>query len=364
VKRGWLAYLAPEPFVCRKTGELKRWHKLVPIGPGDELAARNALDKLIRLVAGQGDFPAFFKQWRDRFMAERKELNPNDPVKLATWNLGTKSVDSQFGVIERAFADVNVADVKPFHVNLFLEQWYGKRSAQTYRTYLDRFFTWCAAKGLRESNPASSDLVVIKKPKKRFVRISAEQFNAVREALLVNNARKTVKLQKVRGGEMMQCYLDLNYLMGQRNADVRILRKSDIDVPNARIRVKPGKTEHSSGLDVFLPITAEIQAVLDKLKTISRMESMFLIHTADGQPYTANGLNNNFKRAMARAGLSGFTVKDIRSMSLTDASKAGYTDEELQVTAAHAKIETTRGYIKERNTPTSVVRMVLPKTGK
>ena len=160
---------------------------------------------------------------------------------------------------------------------------------------------------------------------------------------------------------MMQCYLDLNYLMGQRNADVRIMRHSDIDSGKSRIRVKPGKTENTSGLDVFIPITPEIQTVLDKLKTISRMDSMFLLHTPDGQPYTASGLNANFKRAMARAGLSGFTVKDIRSMSLTDASMAGYSDEELKVTAAHTSIETTRGYVKERNTPTSVVHMKMPK---
>jgi integrase len=363
---GWLRYFAPAPFV-NEAGKLTQWHKLVPTGPGDELAARNVLDKLLRQSAEEkegklreGDFPAYFKAWRAFYMAERKEEAPRDPVKLVTWNLGTQSVDSQFNVIARAFAKTDVADIRPPHVNQFLEQWYGKRSAQTYRTYLDRFFTWCASKGACASNPASSDLVVIKKPKKRFVRITAEQFNAVREALAINKALKTPKLQKVRGGEMMQCYLDLTYLMGQRNSDVRILRKSDVDEAKGLIRVKPGKTERTSGLDVSLPITPEIQTVLAKLKTISRMDSTFLIHTADGQPYSASGLNNNFKRAMRRAGLSGFTVKDVRSMSLTDASKAGYTDEELKVAAVHSKIETTRGYIKERNTPLSVVKMRMP----
>ena len=358
-RRGWLSYSSPVPLICKKTGSLKVWHPLVRVGPGDELLARIALDKLLRGVAGQGNFPAIFKEWRLKFNQLRAAKAPRDPVKLQTWNTSTKAVESQLNLIERSFATLDVADIKPHHVNSFLEQWEGRRSAQSYRTYLENFFKWASGHGYRDGlNPASSNLVVIIKPPKRTVTITPEQYYAVRDALLVN-----AKGKKVPSGDMVQCYLDLNYLLGQRNGDVRILHRRDVDEVNGRIRVLPGKTERTSGLDVYLPITPEIQAVLTRLKTVARQDSMYLIHTAKGQPYTASGLRSAFDAAMVRANLQGqFTTKDIRSMSITDGSMAGYTLQQLQVNAAHAKPETTTGYIKARNTPTSEVRMKMPKT--
>jgi integrase len=342
--------------LCRKTGVLKRWHPLVRIGAGDELLARIALDKLLNLsVAGKGDFSAIFKQWQLKFYKERTKKAPRDPVKLQTWNTSTLAVDAQLNLIERSFAVMDVADIKPHHVNKFLEQWEGRRSAQTYRTYLERFFTWSCGQGYRDGNPATSDVVVIIKPEKHFVTITGEQFWAVREAMITAVRGK-------RSGDMMQCYFDLTYLLGQRGGDVRILHRRDIDEAKGLIRVKPGKTERTSGLDVDLPITEEIQSVLNRLKTISRMDSMYLFHTADGQPFTASGLRSNFNRAMKRAGMLGqFTLKDIRSMSITNGSLAGYTLKQLQVNAAHAKGETTETYIKMHITPVSEVRMTMPK---
>jgi hypothetical protein len=47
-------------------------------------------------------------------------------------------------------------------------------------------------------------------------------------------------------------------------------------------------------------------------------------------------------------------------MSITDASKAGFTEEEIQVNAAHLKVSTTQAYIKEHVTPKSVFKMTMP----
>ncbi len=359
---GWLKYFAPEPMLDKKTGRVKAWHTLCRVGPGDELTARNLLDAMLNKWNGcNSDFPPHFQRWRAIQMKKRAEKTPADPVKRKTWDDGTKAVDSQYNVIESAFRDTDIADIKPHHVNLFLEQWLGRRSAQTYRTYLERFFAYCCGQGLRETNPATSDLVVIEKPKKRQVTVSIEQFYAVRDALLTD-----AKGKKIEGGDMLQCYLDLNYLIGARNGDVRIIRCADVDEANKRIMVFPGKTSRTSGRAVYIPITEEIQAVLDRIKTIAKPGAEYLIHTRRGKPrpYTAHGIGSHFDRAMVRAKVEGFNSKDLRSMSLTGASLAGYSDEEIQVHAVHAELATTRGYIKKRNIPTSTVRMKMPERAK
>jgi len=53
-------------------------------------------------------------------------------------------------------------------------------------------------------------------------------------------------------------------------------------------------------------------------------------------------------------------VKDIRARALTDAKKAGYHIDELQVAGAHADRATTEGYMKQRVVPVSTVRLRLP----
>jgi hypothetical protein len=65
---------------------------------------------------------------------------------------------------------------------------------------------------------------------------------------------------------------------------------------------------------------------------------------------------------MTRAGLKGkpYTVKDIRAKALTDAKKAGYDIDALQVAGAHAVRATTAAYIKQREVPVSSVRLSLP----
>lgn len=53
-------------------------------------------------------------------------------------------------------------------------------------------------------------------------------------------------------------------------------------------------------------------------------------------------------------------MKDIRAKALTDAKRAGYDIEALQVAGAHADRATTEGYIKQRDVPLSTVKLTLP----
>ena len=61
-----------------------------------------------------------------------------------------------------------------------------------------------------------------------------------------------------------------------------------------------------------------------------------------------------------RTGHKGYTIKDIRAKALTDAKKAGYDIDALQVAGAHADRATTVGYIKQRDVPVSTVQLRMP----
>ncbi len=56
----------------------------------------------------------------------------------------------------------------------------------------------------------------------------------------------------------------------------------------------------------------------------------------------------------------GYTLKDIRPKAITDAQKNGFALEHISIAAVHSRTSTTVGYIKDKETPISEVRMKLP----
>jgi len=358
VRFGFFQYMAPEPIADPKTGEVKRWHKLCPVTDG-ETKARVAKDDLLNRVkpaAGAGDFPVYFQKWRKYMQDRRKLKEPRDPARLAIWLNGNKALESVYGVIERGFADFNLVDVRPVDIGVFLDHWEGRRSAIAYRGHLSKFFKWTCKKNLRETNPATANLIELEAAPKRKDYITAEQFAKVREAVTTD-----ARGRDVPSGKMVQAYLDLTYLMYQRTTDVRLLRRNEVDELNGRILVTPTKTERSSGGSVYIQITPEIAEVLARIKEVARMGSLHLIHTAKGQAYTASGMRSAFNRACVRVGVAGVTIKDIRHLAASAAKRAGYTMDQLQVGLVHTDQATTRGYVSDQDTPTSEVNLILPR---
>lgn len=357
-KRGWLQYRAPKPILDRKTGKVGVWHKLCPVGPGDEFKARALLHELLNYAQpGQGDFRSVFQLWRDEVFADRAKIAPKTAEKLDIWLTSGKSLDAMFNVIADGFRDANVADLRPTHIHQFLKQWDGRRAAQAYRGHLIKFFTWTCREGYRETNPAASEVVHVKVPPKREVRITRDQFAQAREAVVVRN-KKTG--EPTASGLMVQCYVDLTYLLYQRTTDVRLLRWSEIDESAGCIPVEPTKTARSSGVTVMIPLTPAIREVLARAKAIRRRGSVFVIHDRDGQAYTASGLRSAWNRACKRLGFTGITLKDIRSMAASDAKAKGYSKTEISAGLGHKKEATTEGYLRDKDVRESVVVLDLP----
>ena len=230
-------------------------------------------------------------------------------------------------MIAKAFKDTNVAELDSVHIWQFLKPYDGRRAGQAYRGHLEKFFAWASREGHRKTaNPATADVMPVALPPKRDVEITVEEFRSVRKAVMVDEKGKAIP-----SGPMVQCYIDLTYLLYQRTTDVRLLRKSEIDWVKERIYVEPSKTSRSSGVAVYIPLTPAIKEVLARAQAASRkgvrgkLSSMFVIHTAKGQVYTASGMRSAWDRACARAKVEGITSKDIRSMAATAAKNAGFT---------------------------------------
>nr|WP_322073386.1 tyrosine-type recombinase/integrase [Burkholderia cepacia] len=267
------------------------------------------------------------------------------------------------------FRKVNVADVKPAHVNNWLKVKYaGKLHMQrVMRAFLSGFFQWCIEKSKRDTNPCRE--VKLKKPKPRQTYITDTHFAAIRGAMLeVTYERSgTTITADVPTGPMMQCFVDLCYLTAQRSTEIRNLKWSDVDHQDGVIHFIPSKTEDSSGVRVDFKITPEIDAVLARIREIDDRASigdMQVIHTRKGRRYAANTILKAWKMAAERANLSdlGYTVKDIRAKALTDGERAGYDVKALQIAAAHTSAKMTETYLKQRNVPIADVRLSVPKS--
>lgn len=209
--------------------------------------------------------------------------------------------------------------------------------------------------------------------------IPHDHFLAIREALGVYTYEKKIKgetrtiVAKVPTGPMMQVFVDLCYLTIQRSTEIReLLWKPDpadpfgcswVDEKAGVIHFVPSKTADSSGETVDWPITPEIQAVLARAKALEpTFGQRYVVRDENGAPKTDAACRDAWRDAKRRAGLAmmPYTVKDIRAKAITDAKRAGYDIEALQIAAAHSDRATTEGYIKSRDVPVSTIRMALP----
>lgn len=355
VRRGKYQYFSSQPILNPKSGKVSKWHILCAEAEG-EFKAREVLNTLLdhaNIPKGSGDFCHWFNEWRSEIINKRKSDTPKDPVRKEIWQTGTKNLNNVFAVIENAFADFNMYQVAPTDVAKFVDQWQGRRAAQLYRGLLSKFFAWACRYGHATTNPARD--VTVEAPKKRKVYITDKQYLDVKAQLLSAPDDQSPGHNE----SMVAGLMDLYYLMYQRGTDVRLLRTNELDADE--IEFTPTKTENSSGATVRVAVTQDMRDVVTKLKKIAKLRSIYLIHDEQGQPLTSRKARDIFAKACNKAGICGITLKDIRAKAATDATKAGYSESQLQTALAHTDGSTTRDYIRNRETPVSEVVLRLPK---
>ena len=259
-----------------------------------------------------------------------------------------KEYRRMFDKITFEFRRFDVAQVTPADILDFLGLFVRKPTARrAYKARLAGFFAWCVVyRGLPVSPVREIRLAA---PPRRQARIrTAERFHQLRDALSARD----------------QCILDLMFLTLQRPTEIRLLRESQIR--REHIHFRPTKTEDSSGLDVLVPITPDIQAALDRARALRKVRPLkdvdAWLFPAEGgtSPLTKSGLNSSWKRGRLKAGLPDITTRDVRPYAMAMAKAAGYRKEDIQVGAVHASVGTTEVYLDQYADHVSVVRLALP----
>jgi integrase len=337
-----------------------RWIRLSKVTDGDvKMFERLAAEKRAfePIVAGRGNIPAIVGTYM-----EQKAMSYAESFR-DEWRRRGEGVRSYF-------RDWNIERVDASAVEDFLlNNWPERLSMQkAMKAWLSTFFSWAVRKKFVTVNPTRE--VKVKKPKKRNVYIPDEHFLRIREWLVKYTYvlhEDTPDKREVTGsvptGPMMQCFIDLCYLTCQRSTEIRLLRWEQVDREAGVIHFVPTKTADSSGEAVDWPITPDIDAVLNRARLLApTFGQKYVIRDRRGQAKSDQACRDAWEGAMQRAGLADkpYTIKDIRAKAMTDAKRAGYDLEALQVAGAHTDRSTTEGYIKSREVPVSTVVLHLP----
>lgn len=354
-KRSRFYLFAREAIENPNTGKVAKWHSLCPVSDGEAKATQLASEILRQQPAehAKGDFSTHMETYRLAMLKRREADRPREPARVKIFESGNKELSRICNGIKSAFEDFNTEQVLGVDVARFVDQWQGQRMAQVYLSRMSDFFRWAVRRGLRADNPCQN--IRVEKPEKRKRYLTDAEWHSIRDALMVG-----VDGKQTPSGPMIQCYVDLCYLLYQRTTEIRLLKWSQVDIDGGVIHFMPTKTERSSGLSVGVPISDEVGAVLERVRTIGKVRSLYVVHTLQGQPYTTHGIGDAWSRACERAGVVDATLKDIRAKAATDAKRAGYTRSQIRVGLAHTDESMTEHYLRGREATQSEVRLVLP----
>lgn len=113
---------------------------------------------------------------------------------------------------------------------------------------------------------------------------------------------------------------------GQRQGDLLALQWSAYD--GEKIRLRQSKT----GAKVVIPVAAPLKALLDATE---RKDERILV-TLEGKPWTGDGFRVSWRKACAKAGISGLTFNDLRGTAVTRLGIAGCTEAEIATLSGHS----------------------------
>ena len=325
-----------------RTGRRKqKWYALTRVDEGDAALLKKVAELIGETPKRHGNMVPLIAEFRAVHF------------KTLTFDV-KKEYERMFGVIGKAFAEFDVHQVGPGDVIKFLnDNFAGKHTAKGhYKARLSTFFSWCVLNQERTGvriNPCRE--IKLKAPPKSRGKMNAAVYWRIYDAL----------------SPMGQCFIELMYLTRQRPTEIRLLRESQIGAE--RIHFRPTKTEESSGEEVDVLITPEIQAALDrarslrpkrKVEELDRHRDPFIIQARDGDKYTKNGLYEVWRDACVAAGARGVTTRHVRPFALHEMERLGYNVREIQKAAAHASITTTEGYLDQHRDRLSDARLPLP----
>lgn len=196
---------------------------------------------------------------------------------------------------------------------------------------LRSIFGMAVADGLLEQAPTYPTLP---KPKKNAIVVpSREELRNIREV-----ASEAVRLPIAVGA-----------FAGLRTGEIRGLRWPDVDLTRRTITVRRSvsrgfEESPKSGHERVVPINDVLFELLLKVQKARTSPWQEVCLTVKKQPWGEFGLNQAFKRACRKLGLSGYTFHCTRHYFVTELFRAGVGAITIKTLAGHADLATTQRY--------------------
>ncbi len=287
--------------------------------------------------------PEAYKTWADRIGSTDKVRNIGQLLdRYVLEVVPTKAITTQAGnqvfikAIRAAFGAFPIDQVKPRHVYQYVDARSAKISAHREVEILSHALTKAVQWGIIDRHPFKGEVRLEgEKPRTRYVE-DWELIEAL--ALPANRAKGSVK--------MIQAYLKLKLLTGQRRGD--LLRLTAADLQDDGIHFTPRKTSTTTVKRLIIEWSDALRAAVAEAKGTRPVISPYLFCNRKGECYVdestgnAHGWDSMWQRFMDRLLVDTkiterFTEHDIRAKCASDAETLAHAQQLL----AHADGKTT-----------------------
>lgn len=225
----------------------------------------------------------------------------------------------EFVKVRAVFGDMVPADLEASDAWKFFQDRGANRTARKEVSALSAVMSWARRMGIGgvKENPLFKVGFPTSKPRDRYV--TDDEFTAVRDC----------------APPMVRYAMNISLITGARQKD--ILRLDRKQVAAGVLHVRQSKT----GKRIDYPVAGSLEENIDAALKLTPQVRQFVIVNRAGKPYTRDGFQTQWKRAMTKAfpdKADRFTFHDIRAKSTSDAD----TLEEARIRAGHADAKTTQ----------------------
>lgn len=220
----------------------------------------------------------------------------------------------QIRIIERDFADFPISALADKRARAEFLEWRDRLAQRSRRqadyawTVLARILSWAVKRGLIDVNPCEK---------------GGRLYRGTRADKVWTEADEAAFLAKAPAH--LHLALTLALWTGQRQGD--LLRLTWAAYDGAKIRLQQSKT----GARVVIPVGAPLKAALD-----AAVRHPTVLATMEGTAWTSDGFHASWRKACARAGITGVTFNDLRGTAVTRLALAECTEAEIATITGHS----------------------------
>lgn len=212
-----------------------------------------------------------------------------------------RDYEGAWKMLEPVFGKVEARHIKPVHIRKYMDLRSSRKRANTERILMMNILGWGVEYNFLESNPVKDVKPFPLKGRDRHV--TDEEYQAFYEA----------------APEILQIFMELAYICAARCQDVRTIRMSDITDKGLFIeQAKTGKKQIKLWNDRLRAVVSRARALrAERLKNLKH-ESVFLIVTTKGHPYTSDGRKTLWAKARKNFGKIDWTFHDLKAKGISD----------------------------------------------